>query len=43
MKKKFWILALCLLLILSFCCLQMCWWGVNYLPAAQDSVHVYNS
>ena len=32
---------LCLLLIFSFCCLQMCWWGVNYLPAAQDSVHVY--
>ena len=35
--------ALYLLLIFSFLCLQMCWWGVNYLPAAQDSVHVYNS
>ena len=34
--------ALCLLLIFSFLCLQMCWWGVNYLPSAQDSVHVYN-
>ena len=34
--------ALCLLLIFSFMCLQMCWWGVNYLPSAQDSVHVYN-
>ena len=33
---------LCLLIIFSFACLQMCWWGVNYLPSAQDSVHVYN-
>lgn len=33
--------ALCLVLIFSFACLQMCWWGVNYLPAAQDSIHVY--
>ena len=23
--------------------LQMCWWGINYLPAAQgSSVHVYS-
>ena len=34
--------TLCLLLIFSFLCLQMCWWGVNYLPTAQDSIHVYN-
>ena len=34
--------ALCLLLVFSFLCLQMCWWGVNYLPYAQDSIHVYN-
>jgi len=34
--------TLCLLLIFSFMCLQMCWWGVNYLPSAQDSIHVYN-
>ena len=34
--------TLCLLLIFSFICLQMCWWGVNYLPSAQDSIHVYN-
>ena len=34
--------SLCMLLIFSFLCLQMCWWGVNYLPAAQDSIHVYN-
>ena len=33
--------TLCLILIFSFCCLQMCWWGVNYLPSAQESVHVY--
>lgn len=31
------------LLVISFACLQMCWWGVNYLPAAQgSSVHTYN-
>lgn len=35
--------ALYLLLIFSFLCLQMCWWGVNYLPSAQDSIHVYNT
>lgn len=30
------------LLILCFCCLQMCWWGINYLPTARDnSVHTY--
>jgi ABC-type transport system involved in cytochrome c biogenesis permease subunit len=34
--------ALCLLLIISFLCLQMCWWGINYLPSAQDSIHIYN-
>ena len=31
------------LLLLAFCCLQMCWWGINYLPTAQGvSVHTYN-
>ena len=30
-------------IIVSFCCLQMCWWGINYLPSAQGkSVHTYN-
>ena len=30
------------ILIVSFMLLQMCWWGINYLPSAQDaSVHVY--
>ena len=30
------------LLIFCFLCLQMCWWGINYLPSAQDSIHIYN-
>ena len=31
------------ILLLSFVFLQMCWWGINYLPAAQgNSVHTYN-
>lgn len=30
------------LLIFSFIILQMCWWGVNYLPSAQGfSLHTY--
>lgn len=30
-------------LIISFILLQMCWWGINYLPSAQGmSVHTYN-
>ena len=29
-------------LIFSFILLQMCWWGINYLPSAQgSSIHVY--
>ena len=29
-------------LIVAFLLLQMCWWGINYLPAAQGmSVHTY--
>ena len=32
---------LCFLLIFAFACLQMCWWGLNFLPSAQDSIHVY--
>ena len=32
------------MLIASFALLQMCWWGINYLPAAQGaSVHTYGS
>lgn len=31
------------LLVVAFCCLQMCWWGINYLPTAQGvSIHTYN-
>lgn len=31
-----------LLLVFSFILLQMCWWGVNYLPSAQGfSLHTY--
>ena len=30
------------MLIISFVLLQMCWWGINYLPSAQgSSVHTY--
>ncbi|MBQ9286258.1 MAG: cytochrome c biogenesis protein CcsA [Bacteroidaceae bacterium] len=30
------------LLIIAFVLLQMCWWGINYLPSAQaTSVHTY--
>ncbi len=31
------------MLIVCFILLQMCWWGINYLPSAQgSSVHTYN-
>ena len=31
-------------LVVSFVLLQMCWWGINYLPSAQGtSVHTYNT
>lgn len=34
--------ALCMVIV-TFCLLQMCWWGVNYLPSAQGvSVHTYS-
>ncbi len=31
-----------LILVLSFLCLQMCWYGVNFLPSASSSVHTYS-
>jgi len=32
------------MLIGSFILLQMCWWGINYLPSAQgSSVHTYST
>ena len=37
-RKAMWVL------IFAFCCLQMCWWGISYLPAAQGrSVHTYGN
>ena len=31
-----------LLLLFTYLCLQMCWWGINYLPSAKaTSAHVY--
>ncbi len=32
----------CVVLIVAFLSLQMCWYGVNYLPSAAKSVHSYN-
>ena len=33
-----------LLLIVCFILLQMCWWGINFLPSAQGaSIHTYNA
>lgn len=32
---------LCTILAVAFICLNMCWWGVNYLPSAQMSIHTY--
>lgn len=34
--------ALYVCLIVAFLSLQMCWYGINYLPAAQNSVHTYS-
>ena len=31
-----------IIIVVAFLALQMCWWGVNYLPSAQESVHTYN-
>lgn len=31
------------MLVVAFLLLQMCWWGINYLPSAQGtSIHTYN-
>jgi ABC-type transport system involved in cytochrome c biogenesis permease subunit len=32
-----------LILIFSFLTLQMCWYGISFLPAAQNSFHVYGA
>ena len=31
----------CVWLIAAFVLLQMCWYGVNFLPGAADSMHSY--
>ena len=32
----------CWILLFSFVCLQICWWGINYLPSAHiGSMHTY--
>lgn len=31
-----------ILLLVAFMLLQICWYGVNYLPSAQQSVHTYS-
>jgi len=35
-KTQLWILSL------AFVVLLVCWFGINYLPAAQNSVHIYS-
>ena len=41
-RPKEWRKA-CWILLLAFICLQICWWGINYLPSAQGlSIHTYN-
>ena len=29
-------------ILLGFVALQMCWYGINYLPSAETSIHVYS-
>ena len=31
-----------IILIIAFVLLQICWYGVNYLPSAQQSIHTYS-
>ena len=35
--------TIAVVMALAFLSLQMCWYGVNYLPSATNSVHVYNT
>ncbi len=40
-RPRDWQMA-CTVLLVAFVCLQMCWWGINYLPSARsNSVHTY--
>jgi ABC-type transport system involved in cytochrome c biogenesis permease subunit len=36
-KTPFWVLSL------AFIVLLICWFGINYLPSAENSVHVYGT
>lgn len=31
------------ILLLTFAILLICWFGINYLPAAMNSIHVYSN
>ena len=31
-----------IIIVLGFLALQMCWYGINYLPSAETSIHTYN-
>ena len=34
----------CIILLVCFVCLQICWWGINYLPSAHGlSIHTYDN
>lgn len=35
-------IAYYIVVIAAFLSLQMCWYGVNYLPSAKSSIHTYN-
>ncbi len=40
-RPKDWRTA-CVIILVAFVCLQICWWGINYLPSAKGiSVHTY--
>lgn len=32
-----------IILLIAFLLLQICWYGLNYLPSAQQSIHTYSS
>ena len=37
-----WQKGICLLLLLAYICLHICWWGINYLPFFRGiSLHTY--
>lgn len=39
-KKRLWPYVT---VVAAFVLLQMCWYGYRYLPASQESMHIYNS